>query len=153
MEVEVFERQERLVAHQHLPVGINQIVQGAARLDAFSAVGGAPVKIGRQGALAAVAHAQRTVHEHLQLARNSLPDGFYRLERELPFQYQPAAAKGLVAAGVLRGADRTLGRGMQRYGDVVPAADPLVADDEGVHPGGLLEQHLAMQFRQFFVAN
>ena len=108
-QVEVAKRQQGLVADQHAAVGIDQIVQRTAGLDALAPVRRTAVEILGKPAVAAVAHAQRPVHKALQFAGHGLADGADVCQRKLPFQHQAAGAEGLVAAGVFHGADSTLG--------------------------------------------
>ena len=139
--------------HQHATGGIDKVVVGPAGLDAFATVGAAAVEVFREPAVAAVTYAQGTVHEELQFALHGCtyrPDVF---QRKLPFEHQPTGAQGLVPLGVFYRSDGALGGGVEGHGDVFPAEDALVADDEGVGPGFLTGQHHAMHFRELVLGN
>ena len=93
------------------------------------------------------------MHEELQLALHGRPYRPDVVQRELPFEHQPAGAEGLIPQRVFNGADGTLGGGVKRNRDVFPAEDALVADDEGVGSGILAGEHHAVHFRELVLGN
>ena len=152
-QVEILQREQGLVAHQHPTGGVDQIIHRPAGLDALAAVGAAAVEIFREPAVAAVADAEGAVHEKLQLTlhgRTYRPDV---VQRELPFEHQAAGAQGLIPLGVFYRSDGALGGGVEGHRDVFPAEDALVADDEGVGPGILAGEHHAVHFRELVLGN
>ena len=142
LQIIVPQGQDRFVAEQHAAVSVHEVIQRAARLDALAAVGAPAVEVLRQAALAAVARAERPVHEELHLAAHGgadLPDLF---QRELPLQDDAFAAQRLEQPGPLHVADGALGGGVQGDGDVGPGGDPGFPDDERVRARLLGEEHL-----------
>ncbi len=128
-----------------MPVAVHEVVERAAGLDAFAAVGAPPVDVLGQAALAAVAHAERSVHEALYLAGDGGADLADLREREFTLQDDALAAQRLEEPGARHVADGALGGGVDGNGDVVPRGDPGLADDEGVRPGLLGAEQLRMR--------
>ena len=152
LEVEVLERQEGLVAEQHAAVAVREVVERPAGLDALAAVRAAPVDILRQAAVAAVAHAERAVHEELDLALHGsadLPDG---LQGELALQDDARTAEGFEVPGARHVPDGALGRRVQRNGDIVPCGDPRLPDDERIGARLLRAQQLRVRLLLLAVA-
>ena len=114
-------------------------------------VGAAPVEILREPAVSAVAYAQRSVHEHLDLAAHAGADLAYGLERKLPFEHYASAAEGLEQPRPVEVAYRALGGGVQGDRNSVPCADSAVADYEGVGSRPLRAQHLGLELGQLVI--
>ena len=93
------------------------------------------------------------MHEELQLALHGRPYRPDVVQRELPFEHQPAGAEGLIPQRVFNGADGALGGGMERHGDVFPAKDALVAHNKRVGSGILAGEHHAVHFRELVLGN
>ena len=146
LQVEILERQERLAAHQHVALPVHQVVEGAAGLDALAAVRAPAVDVLGQAAFAAIAHAERPVHEALHLAGDGGADLTDLRQRELPLENDAFAAQRLEVPGTLRIADGALGGGMDGHGDVLPGSDPGLPDDERVRARFLGPEHLRMCF-------
>jgi hypothetical protein len=80
--------------------------------------------------------------------RANFPD---RGKGEFPFEHDPAASGFGTAPGIFDTAYGALCGCMQGNLDIFPGADAHVADDEGIHPGFLLREHLAMDFFKFII--
>ena len=72
-----------------------------------------------------------------QLGVDSVPDGADLLQRELPFQDEPAVAQALGETGLFRRADGALGGGVKDHSLGGEARYGRVLNDQGVHPGFL----------------
>ena len=74
------------VFYQQTPIGGEEIVGGAAGLRTTAAVAAAFVEVLTHVALAAVAHAEGTVDEGLEVDRGGLADGTHLLQGSLAGQ-------------------------------------------------------------------
>ena len=84
------------------------------------------------------------MHEELHLAAYRFADALHLFKGQLPFKDYAGAAQGFEVFRPLYVPDGALGRGVERHGDVLPAADSAVADDEGVRARLLSAKHLAV---------
>ena len=130
----VFQGQQGLVAYQHLPRGILQVVQAAAGLGAGSPVGAPAGEVLRQIALSAVTHAQRSVNEDFDLRMDGLADGADLRQGKFPLQHQPAKAQAFQAPGLVGRPDGALGRGVHHQ-FITHREHGGVLHDQGVHAG------------------
>ena len=70
-----------------------------------------------------------------QFGIDGVPDGTDLLQREFPLQHEPSVAQAFGEAGLLRGADGTLGGGVKDHSLRGEPRHGRVLDDQGVHPG------------------
>ena len=152
-QLEVAQRQEGLVADQRAPGGVLQVVQRTAGLDALAPVGAAAVQVSGETAVAAVAHAERSVHEELHLATHGGADFPHRGKRDAPFQDDAAAAEGVEMTRPLHVAYGALGGGVHGDVYVLKPQQTLLAEDEGVYARILRLKHLGMHLLPLVVVH
>ena len=114
-----------------------QAIGQAAGLGALAAVGGAAAPGLAGEALAAVADAERAMHEGLQFDVHPPGDGRDLVDGQLPAHHHPPHPQRPGEAGPLGVGDRHLGAGVQGQmgrGGTRQAGHPDVLHDEGVHP-------------------
>ena len=148
-EGEVLEGENGFVAQQDIAGGVLHVVAGAAGLDTAAAVGAPAGEVLAQVALAAVAHAEGSVYEALNLA---LGDGFGYLpdllQAQLPGQDQLVEAQGGQPAGLFRCSDVALGGGVQLYLRDAHPQESEVLDYEGIASGFHGTEYAAAGFLQ-----
>ncbi len=88
--VHILQREQMLVTHNGVAVGIHQLHRQTARLRTGTAVGRTSRQGGAQITLPAHAHAEGTVHETLQLHRHRLMYAAYLLNAQLTRQHNAA---------------------------------------------------------------
>lgn len=85
----VFHRQEVAVFYHHPAVGIHEVIAHPAHLGTLATVCRATEKALRGIALTRIAHAERAMHEDLELHfGHGLVDGLYLIYRQLPGQHR-----------------------------------------------------------------
>ena len=151
VEAVVLQRQQRIVPHQSLAVGVHEVVERAAGLDAGSAVGAALGEVFAQETFSAVAYAEGSGNEELQLAADGLADGPYLLQRQLPLQHQPLEPENFQSGGLLRSAAYSLGGGVHLGAPEILLQQTVVLHQDGVHPGCAELPHQSSGLRQFVV--
>ena len=109
IKVVILKGKNGLILEQHLARSVLHIVQAAARLGAFTAVGAPAGQILGQVALPAVADAQRAVNKELYFRRNSSTNGTHLLQRHLPLKHYPLIAEALHKLCLFRRTYGTLG--------------------------------------------
>ena len=131
-----------------------QAIGQTAGLGALAAVGGAAAPGLAGEALAAVADAERAMHEGLQFDVHRPGDGRDLIDRQLPAHHHPAHAQRFGEAGPLGVGDGHLGAGVEGQmgcGRARQARHPDVLHDEGVHPAARGMPYLSLDLGQFFV--
>ncbi len=134
-QVEILQRQQRLVPGQDTPVPVFQVIERPAGLDTGTPVGAPAGQVLRQVALAAVTDAKGPMDKDFQFGIDGLPDGADLLQREFPLQHQPPVAQAFRETGLFRRTDSALGGGMEDHPFRGQPGHGRILDDEGVHPG------------------
>ncbi len=125
------------VGHDHIAVGVGEVVGQTADLRALAAVGRAAAVHQRGAAVAAVAHAQGTVDESLKAhVGYGLVDGAYLRHRHLARKHHATHAQRGEEAHLVDGSRVALRGSVQGYGRYVHAQECHVLDDESVDTGG-----------------
>ena len=152
-EVEILQGQEGPVPSQHLAIGVLQIIERPAGLDAGAAVRAAAGQMFGQIALSAVADAQGPVDKAFQFSIHGIADGTDLRKRQFPLQHEPTVAQAFGKACFLRRSDGALGGGVKDHPFRGEPRHGRVLHDQGVYAGLLQFPQQPSRLRNLFLVH